>query len=111
MKNVIRSIQQFDEVAAEIEKLPLEMDRIAKFCDCFLSREAVPAALLNGDPFSESYFDACKGFLVSLTGTDGYTPSVNEGSAFLDQFGTGNYVPAVYRYNDSRNLGDAFIAA
>jgi hypothetical protein len=78
---------------------------------CNVTAEAVPDNLLNSDPFSATYFKACKDFRVSLIGTNEYRPDNNERSDFLDKFETGAYIPSVYRYNDSHMLGDSFSAA
>jgi len=111
MKRHIRSLDEFSAVASEIEKLPHEMDRMAAFCDCVLAPDAVPTALLDGDPFSSAYRDACKDFLVSISGGNSYSPEVSERSDFLDGFSGEHYIPSVYRYEDSRMLGDSFSAA
>lgn len=110
MKKAVRSIKEFAALAAEIEKLPNEMDRIAAFCDCYVTEDAVPKNLLHGDPFSAGYHQACKEFLIALAGIDGYDPRKNERSDFLDGLESGHYVPSVYRYSDSRMLGDSFSA-
>ena len=111
MKKSIKSLDEFAVVATKIERFPREMDRIDTFCECVLSPEAVPASLLSGDPFSVAYREACKDFLGSISGGENYSPEVSERSDFLDGFSGDHYVPSVYRYEDSRMLGDSFGAA
>lgn len=111
MKTAISSLEQFAAMQEEIEQLPDEMSRIDRLCDVYLSAEGVPPAMLQSDPFGEQHLSACRKFLASLSGTAGYNAAENERSDFLDGFAEGPYTPSIYRYNDSRMVGDSLSAA
>src|SRR6185503_3089257 len=52
-----------------------------------------------------------KDFLIAISGTREYSPELNERSNFLDGFSGEHYTPSVYRYEDSKMLGDSFSVA
>ncbi|MGJ7501082.1 class I SAM-dependent methyltransferase [Variovorax sp. ZT5P49] len=111
MKTAIHSLEAFAQLQEEIDRLPDEMSRIDRLCDVYLSADGVPPAMLQSDPFGEQHLEACRKFLASLSGGTGYDAAKNERSDFLDGFTEGHYTPSIYRYNDSRMVGDSLSAA